>query len=193
VCCGMSVCCTSSWTIWGGGHRCVVGCQYTVCCSTSCWTIWGGGHRCVVGCQYTVCCSTSCWTIWGGGHRFVVGCQLTVCCTTSCWTIWGGGSTHLRGPVVHGVHQVIVRRHWFLAEAPLEARLLRRRSGGRGVARRPRLALPEPVCPPPHHTHFSSGVERRDGSFRKEPLPLRAETHGIWRFRVTASAGVEEV
>jgi hypothetical protein len=31
----------------------------------------GGGHRFVVGCQYTVCCSTSCWTILGGGHRFV--------------------------------------------------------------------------------------------------------------------------
>jgi hypothetical protein len=26
----------------------------TLCCSTSSWTIWGGGHRCVVGCQYTV-------------------------------------------------------------------------------------------------------------------------------------------
>jgi hypothetical protein len=26
----VSTLCTSSWTIWGGGHRCVVGCQYTV-------------------------------------------------------------------------------------------------------------------------------------------------------------------
>jgi hypothetical protein len=86
----MSVhCSTSCWTIWGGGHRFVVGCQYTVCCSTSCWTIWGGGHRCVEGCQDTVCCGTSSWTIWGGGHRCVVGCQYTVCCSTSCWSIWG--------------------------------------------------------------------------------------------------------
>jgi hypothetical protein len=76
-----------------GGHRFVVGCQYTVCCSTSFWTIWGGGHRFVAGCQDTVCCSTSCWTIWGGGHRFVAGCQYTVCCSTSSWTIWGGGLT----------------------------------------------------------------------------------------------------
>jgi hypothetical protein len=54
-----------------------------------------GGHRFVVGCQYTVCCrgSTSCWTLWGGGHRFGVGCQYTVCCSTSSWTIWGGGLT----------------------------------------------------------------------------------------------------
>jgi hypothetical protein len=29
----------------------VAGCQYTVRCSTSSWTIWGGGHRCVVGCD----------------------------------------------------------------------------------------------------------------------------------------------
>jgi hypothetical protein len=90
--CQYTVCCsTSSWTIWGGGHRFVVRCQYTVCCGTSSWTIWGGGHRFVVRCQYTVCCATSSWTIWGGGHRFVVGCQYTVCCGTSSWTIWGGG------------------------------------------------------------------------------------------------------
>jgi hypothetical protein len=36
----------SSWT--------KVACQYTVCCSTSCWTIWGGGHRVVVGCHVVV-------------------------------------------------------------------------------------------------------------------------------------------
>jgi hypothetical protein len=48
-----------SWARWGGGHRFVGGCQYTVCCSTSSWTRWGGGHRFIVGCQYTVCCSTS--------------------------------------------------------------------------------------------------------------------------------------
>jgi hypothetical protein len=92
VACRYTVCCgTSSWTIWGGGHRFVVASQYTVCCSTSSWTIWGGGHRFVVACQYTVCCGTSSWTIWGGGHRFVVASQYTVCCSTSCWTIWGGG------------------------------------------------------------------------------------------------------
>jgi hypothetical protein len=59
---------------------CGMRCQYTVCCSTSSWTVWGGGHRIDVGCQYTVCWSTSSWTIWGGGHRFVVGCQYTVSC-----------------------------------------------------------------------------------------------------------------
>jgi hypothetical protein len=37
----VSTLCTPSWTIWGGGHRAVVGCQYTVYCSTSFWTIWG--------------------------------------------------------------------------------------------------------------------------------------------------------
>jgi predicted PhzF superfamily epimerase YddE/YHI9 len=30
-----------------------------VCCSTSSWTIWGGGHRLGVGCQYPVCCCRS--------------------------------------------------------------------------------------------------------------------------------------
>jgi hypothetical protein len=63
-----------------------------VCWSTSSWTIWGGGHRFIVACQYNVCCSTSSWTIWGGGHRFVVGCQYTVCCSTSSWTIWVVGT-----------------------------------------------------------------------------------------------------
>ena len=42
-------------------------------CRRVVWTSFGvsrgGGHRCVVGCQYTVCCSTSSWTIWGDGHR----------------------------------------------------------------------------------------------------------------------------
>jgi hypothetical protein len=60
-----------------------------VCCGTSCWTIWGGGHRCVVRRQYTACCSTSSWTIWGGGHRCVEGCQYPVCGSTSSWTTLG--------------------------------------------------------------------------------------------------------
>jgi hypothetical protein len=36
--------------------------QVRVACSSP--SIWGGGHRFVVGCQYTVCCCTSSWTVW---------------------------------------------------------------------------------------------------------------------------------
>jgi hypothetical protein len=51
LCCGMSVHC--------------------VCCSASSWTIWGGGHRFVKGCQDTVCCCTSSWTY--GAWCLIVG------------------------------------------------------------------------------------------------------------------------